>query len=123
MDSLSFCGSRKRGECCFASECGVDVAVVVRVIAMIRARLENRGCPDRIDTERLEVAELLLDSLEIPAEEVAVEDARALWVFDRLVPRSMQHRRNAPVERGAAGRAAGAAVVVRLASVPKAVGE
>src|SRR5207302_11243426 len=111
------------GERRIAPERRVDVVVVVRVVTMVRARLEDRGHPDDVDSESFEIAELLLDSLEIAAEEVAIEDAGALWVLDRLVPRLMERRGNRPVERRTSSRATGAAVVVARVPVPKAVGE
>ena len=122
-DSLCLGSGRQRGERRVSPERRVDVHVVGRVVAMVRSGVEDRREPDRLDAERLQVVELVLDPLEIPAEEVAIEDARALWVLDRLVPGLMQDGRSASVERRTPGRAAAATVVVARVPVPKAVGE
>src|SRR5205823_5984384 len=86
-------------------------------------RVEDRRQPDRVDAERLEVVELLLDSLEVAAEEVTVEDAGRARVLDRLVPRLVDRRLRVPVEDGTAGGRAVPTVVVRLVAVTEAVGE
>ena len=91
---------------------------------MVRAREEDRGQPDRLHAERLEVREVLLHTLQVAAEEVAVELAGRTRVLERLVPRVVEHRlRGAAVPPGAPRARAGAAVVVRRVAVPEPVGE
>src|SRR5436190_21797865 len=87
---------------------------------MVRAGGEDRVEPDRIDAERLQVVQLLLDALEVAAEEVDVERRRRQ---DRLVPRRVRLRVLVAVEDGTASRRSRTAVVVRRVAVAEAVGE
>ena len=62
-----------------AAQQRVDLEVVVRVVAMVRGRLEDRGHVDRVDAEILEVVEALDD----PEQVAALEAVRGR----RRVPR------------------------------------
>jgi hypothetical protein len=65
---------------------------------VVRACLEDRRQPDRVDAELLQVVELLHDAFEVAAEEVAVEDAGRARVLDLLVPGRMEERGHVAVE-------------------------
>ncbi len=75
-----------------AAEQRVDLEVVVRVIAMVRGRTEDRGQVDRGDPEVLEVVEVLGD----PAQVAALEPV----IGRRRVPRLEDARLVDPVAAG-----------------------
>ena len=108
----------KRGERRIAAERGVDVQVVLCVVPMVRPRLEDRVQPDRVDTEVLQVLQLLLDPLQVAAEEVPVERRAGI---DGLVPPEVRFRGRVAVEQGTPGGRSGPAVVVRRVAVAEPV--
>src|SRR5205085_10488549 len=62
----------KRG---IAAERRINVQVIVRVVAMIRARGEDRIQIDRVNAEALQVVEFLFDAFQITAVELRAVSA------------------------------------------------
>ncbi len=105
----------------------VDAQVVVGVVAVVAAAVEDGRGVDGVEAGGLQVVELVDEALQVAAVELravlVLVRPRLARVADERVPRLAQQGVLVAVEDRAAGRAAGAAVVVALVAVAEAVGE
>ena len=75
-DPARVAGVEQLAEGRVAAEQGVDRQVVVRVVAVVRRRREDRVEVDRVDAQRNEMVEMLGDAEEVPALEAGLGGRR-----------------------------------------------